>query len=103
MIQLLAVQSEGCCAHGCFGGSDWFQASFRPTHLKAIVNLETGKGWERNMKRERKSEREKNTTLRWTRLPGRETSQGSQKNIKEFWLNNVQIPLGCFCGSFSRV
>ena len=36
-------------------------------HLKAIVNLETGKGWERNMKRERKSERKK-TTLRWTRL-----------------------------------
>ena len=50
---------EGCWVHGCFGGSNWFQASFRPTHLKAIVNLETGKGWERNMKRERKSERGK--------------------------------------------
>ena len=48
-------------------------------------------------------ERKEKTTLRWTRLPGRETSQGSQKNIKDFWLNDVQIPLGCLCGSFSRV
>jgi hypothetical protein len=30
--------------------------------LKAIVNLETGKGWERNMKKERKSERKKNNS-----------------------------------------
>jgi len=42
-------------------------------HLKAIVNLEAGKGWERNMKRERKSERKK-TTLRWTRLAAEKTS-----------------------------
>ena len=48
---------EGCWVDSCFGGSNWFQASFRPTHLKAIVNLETGKGWERNMKKERQSER----------------------------------------------
>jgi hypothetical protein len=49
--------------HGCFGGSDWFQASFRPTHLKPIVNLETGKGWERNIKKGKEERKENNSSL----------------------------------------
>ena len=74
---------------------------FQTPHLRTIVNLESGKGWERNMKRERKSETKK-TTLCWTRLPGRKTSQWSQKNIKDVWLKDVQTRAGClvFCGSY---
>jgi hypothetical protein len=53
---------EGWWVHGCFGGSDWFQTSFRTPHLRAIVNHETGQGWERNMKRVRESERKYDRT-----------------------------------------
>lgn len=77
------------------GGS----AGFRPVsdpHLRTIVNLESGKGWERNMKRERKSERTNQLFVGQGYLEGKQVN-GRRRTSRMSGLKMFKHVQGVWC------